>query len=157
MHIDRFEAIFLRLGVVMLAVFAVAIVISVFGLGVQLPSEADQIDPRAVAEVPGFDNPGLREVYPGRYEVYIVAQAWQFTPNEITVPAGSKVTFFLTSKDVIHGFHVFDTTINVMIIPGQIAEVTYTFDEPGMYDFYCHEYCGSLHHTMLGRINVVEQ
>ena len=156
MHLDRLEATFLWLSGIMLVVFAGAIIVSVFGLGVQLPTQVDQVAPTEVDTEPGFSDPGLREIYPGRYEAYFVAQAWQFTPNEITVPVGSEVTFFLTSKDVLHGFKVFDTNVNIMIIPGQVSEVTYTFDEPGVYRFYCHEYCGALHHTMTGVINVVE-
>ncbi len=139
----------------MLVLFAGAIAISVFGLGVQLPSVVDQVAPAEVDTAPGFSNPGLREVYPGRYEAYIVVQAWQFTPDQITVPVGSRVTFYLASKDIIHGFKMFDTNTNIMVIPGQISEVTHTFDEPGAYQFYCHEYCGSLHHTMFGVVNVV--
>ena len=58
--------------------------------------------------------------------------------------------------DIIHGFKVFDTNINIMVIPGQISEVTHTFDEPGEFQFYCHEYCGSAHHTMTGVITITE-
>jgi cytochrome c oxidase subunit 2 len=157
MHIDKYEAAFLWLGGIMLGVFAAAILISVFGLGIQLPTQVEQIAPAEVDADPGFSNPGLREIYPGKYEAYIVAQAWQFTPTEITVPVGSEVTFFITSRDVIHGFKVFDTNINIMVIPGQISEVKHTFDEPGEYIYYCHEYCGSLHHTMEGVVKVVEE
>jgi len=159
MHVHRFEAAFIRLSIAMLALFAVAIMISVFGLGIQLPGVVDQIDPADVATEPGFKSPGVREVYPGKYEAHIVASAsrgWVFVPAEITVPAGSEVTFFLASEDVIHGFKVLDTNINIMVIPGQISEVTHTFKEAGTYQFYCHEYCGSSHHLMTGVINVVE-
>lgn len=157
MHVDRYESAFLWLAGLMMVVFAGAVLISVFGLGVQLPSVVDQIEPAKIDTEPGFENPGLREVYPGKYEAYIILQTWQFTPNEITVPVGSEVTFFLVSRDVIHGFKVFDTNINIMVIPGQVSEVTYTFDEVGEYEFYCHEYCGSLHHTMSGIVRVVEE
>ncbi len=158
MHIDRLEAAFMQLSVFMLVLFAGAVLIAVFGLGVQLPSVVDQIAPADVDTTVGFDNPGLRMIYPGRYEAYIVAdgQIWQFTPVEITVPVGSRVTFFLASKDIIHGFKIIDTNVNVMLIPGQISEVTYTFDEPGTYQYVCHEYCGAGHHTMTGVVNVVE-
>jgi cytochrome c oxidase subunit 2 len=156
MHIDRLEATFIRLSAVMMLAFAGAVAIAVFGLGVQLPSVVEQIDPANVDTTAGFDNPGLRMVYPGRYEVHIVAQTWQFTPNQITVPAGSEVTFFLASKDIIHGFKIIDTNVNIMVIPGQISEVTHTFNKPGTYQLVCHEYCGALHHTMSGVITVVE-
>jgi cytochrome c oxidase subunit 2 len=156
MHIDRLEATFMRISLLMLFVFATAITIAVFGLGVQLPGVVEQIAPAEVDSAPGFSEPGVRQVYPGKYEAHIVVQTWQFTPAEITVPVGSEVTFYLASKDVIHGFKILDTNVNVMVIPGQISEVTHTFDEPGEFAFYCHEYCGALHHTMSGSVNVVD-
>lgn len=156
MHIDQYEGLFIRLAAVMMGVFAAAVVIAVFGLGIQLPGAVEQIDPRAVDSAPGFSEPGLREIYPGRYEAHIVVQTWQFTPNQITVPRGSEVTFFLTSKDIIHGFKVMDTNVNIMVIPGQVSEVTHTFNASGTYQFYCHEYCGALHHAMSGLVQVTD-
>jgi len=156
MHVHRYEQAFMRIAFIVLVVFALAVAISALGLGVTLPGFVEQIDPQAVLDDPGFANPGVREVFPGRYVAYFVVEAWQFRPTSITVPAGAEVTFFLTSRDVIHGFKVFDTNVNIMVIPGQISEVTYTFDQPGTYQFYCHEYCGSGHHLMTGTITVVE-
>ena len=161
MHIDQLEATFIRLSAVMMLVFAGAIAIAVFGLGIQLPGVVEEIDPAEVQTAPGFsDADGLRQVYEGKYEAHIIASAsrgWVFIPDQIEVPAGSEVTFFLASEDVIHGFKVQDTNINVMVIPGQISEFTHTFNEPGEYQFYCHEYCGGAHHNMAGVVNVVEQ
>src|SRR5574341_429434 len=156
LHVDQYEKAFLWLAGARMAAFGVAVLISVFGFGIHLPHEAGQIDPAEIDLDPGFGSPGLREIRPGVYEAYFVLRSWTFTPNDITVPVDSRVTFFLTSGDVIHGFKVFDTDINIMVIPGQISEVTYTFDEPGDYRFYCHEYCGAPHHTMTGLIHVVE-
>jgi cytochrome c oxidase subunit 2 len=102
----------------------------------------------------GIDNPGIRELAPGRYEVAMVAQVFQFTPGEIRVPVGAKVTFELTSPDVIHGFKIENTPINVMVVPGQISRVTTTFTKPGEYLFVCHEYCGGGHHVMFGKVIV---
>jgi cytochrome c oxidase subunit 2 len=155
MHIDRYESTFLWLATGMLVIFAGAVVISVFGLGIQLPTAVEQIDPAKVVDTPGFNTPGAREVFAGHYEAYIVVETWQFTPSEITIPVGSEVTFFLASKDLIHGFKVFDTNVNIMVIPGQISEVSHTFSKPGDFEFYCHEYCGAAHHTMRGVVHVV--
>ena len=77
-----------------------------------------------------------------------------FTPNTIEIPAGSKVTFILTSKDVIHGFKIEGAPVNVMVIPGQVSRVTATFDKPGEYLIVCHEYCGAGHHVMFGKVIV---
>ncbi len=154
MHIDKYENAFLWLGGIMLGAFAIAVMISVAGLGIHLPGDAGQIAPSAIDKDPDFSNPGLKQIRPGVYELYIVAQVWSFTPNQIEIPVGSKVTLYLTSRDVIHGFKVFGTDLNGMIIPGEITKLTYTFNWPGTYQFYCHEYCGQLHHTMTGQIVV---
>jgi plastocyanin len=96
----------------------------------------------------------LRELAPGKYEAYIRVQIWSFTPGEIRIPAGSTVTFYATSQDVQHGVKIANTNINMMILPGQVSKITTSFDKPGTYNFICHEYCGSQHHTMYGRIIV---
>ncbi|MHC4593143.1 MAG: cupredoxin domain-containing protein [Planctomycetota bacterium] len=75
-------------------------------------------------------------------------------PSEIRVPAGAEITFRLTSADVVHGFQIEGTRVNVMLLPGQITELTYTFREPGEHILICHEYCGINHHLMSGRVVV---
>jgi cytochrome c oxidase subunit 2 len=84
----------------------------------------------------------------------MVAQVWSFAPYEIRIPAGSTVTFIATSRDVVHGLFIPRTTVNVMLLPGQVARVTARFDRPGEYPLICHEYCGIAHHTMSGRVIV---
>lgn len=152
--VERYERIFLYLTVTLLAFFLVAIVMSVAESGIHLPTAEGRIDPAEVRTTPPFDQPGVYETGPGTYEAVIVAQVWSFDPAEIVVPAGAEVTFVTTSVDVIHGFQVWDTTVNAMIIPGQITRVTASFDEPGEYEIVCHEYCGTGHHLMYGKVVV---
>jgi len=154
MHIDKYENAFMWLSGIMLGAFAIAVLISVGGLGIHLPGDAGQIDPAKVDSDPDFGNPGLRSIRPGVYEVYMRLGDWQYSPASIEVPVHSQVTFYLTSTDVIHGFKVFDTNINAMVIPGQITKVEHTFDRTETFQFYCHEYCGALHPTMTGQIIV---
>jgi cytochrome c oxidase subunit 2 len=154
MHVDKLESAFLWLSGTMLTIFAGAVVISVVGMGIQLPGSSGQIDPAQINKDPGFANPGVKELRKGVYEAYIVVQNYQFTPGQMQVPAGSIVTFYLTSRDVIHGFKVFDTNVNIVVIPGQISKVAHVFNQPGAYPFFCNEYCGSLHHTMTGTVTV---
>lgn len=156
MRTDRYASVFLWLAAAMLFMFAGAMIISVGGLGVQMPVSLETIDSAHLDEIPGFAEPGLQEIDEGRYEVYMIVSAdaeSAFNPSEITVPVGSQVTFIVTSEDVIHNLKVTDTTINLTVIPGQIAEVTYTFNRSGDYEFYCNENCGSL---LAGVIHVVE-
>lgn len=134
----------------------VAILVTAFAVGVRVPTTAGRVSVSAVAAGTDatFSQPGLREIAPGRYEAILTAQTFMFTPNTLEIPAGAKVTFILTSKDVIHGFRIEGVPINVMVIPGQISRVTATFDRPGEYLFVCHEYCGAGHHVMAGKIIV---
>jgi cytochrome c oxidase subunit 2 len=55
---------------------------------------------------------------------------------------------------VIHGFLIWETTVNAMVIPGQMTVVTQTFDDAGEFGIVCHEYCGTGHHTMFGKVVV---
>ncbi len=154
-HVDRYEAAWMRISVGVLLVFFIAISISSWAIGIQLPGAYERMDPNTLNE-PGnpFAEPGLRELAPGKYEAYYRGQIWVFLPNEITIPAGSEVTFYVTSQDVIHGFKITETNVNVMVLPGQVSTLKHTFEEPGEYQIICHEYCGQLHHTMYATIYV---
>jgi len=157
MRVHTYEKAFLWAGGVMLVVFMITLALTTYTMGITLPDNYEAIDPAQVRSMPPFDNPGVRETAPGKYEVVLIGQAWSFTPNEIRVPVGSEVTFLMTSPDVIHGFHVDETRINVMLIPGQVSRVVYTFDEAREYLITCHEYCGIGHHNMWGKVIVEEE
>lgn len=154
MEAERYEKRWMVLAGATLVLLFVAVVGSVVGAGIQVPGVYGRVNPQALATTPPFDRPAVRELGPGRYEVSMVAFVWGYTPNEIRVPAGSTVTFTITSRDVVHGFRILDTPVNTMVIPGQVARVSHTFTRPGTYPFLCHEYCGISHHTMFGRVVV---
>ncbi len=155
-HVNRYEKWWIILTFVMLGAFLLAITVSAFGAGFQVPVPAAQVNPNTVAKNPPFDNPGLRELAPGRYEAYIVAQAspWKYYPSEIRVPVGSTVTFYVTSVDVQHGFKIENTNVNMMVLPGQVATLSHTFKEAGEYPYACTEYCGVGHQNMFGKVIV---
>jgi cytochrome c oxidase subunit II len=134
----------------------VAIVVTGFGMHITVPDDEGVIDVNAIDQTEPFDEPGVFEVEPGRYQVVMIASTFLFDPTEVTVPAGSEVEFVITSRDVLHGFHVEKTNANVMLIPGRIARVEATFEDPGEYRFVCHEYCGAGHHIMYGTVIVEE-
>jgi cytochrome c oxidase subunit 2 len=132
----------------------VAIIITAYGAGVHLPTDAGRVNPATLYTAPPFNKPGVYPVGPGRYEVRMVAGIWVFTPNEIRVPAGSTVEFIATSRDIVHGLLIHGVNVNVMLLPGHVSRVTARFDRPGEYPFVCHEYCGVAHHTMWGKVIV---
>lgn len=157
LHVDRYESIWMRISLVVLVIFFITIVTSAVSVGFQLPGVYQRIDPATLMdEGSPFANPELRELAPGHYEIYMRAQIWSFTPGELRVPAGSKITFYVTSQDVQHGIKLLGTNINMMLLPGQISTLSATFTKPGTYQFICHEYCGIAHHTMYGQLIVEE-
>jgi cytochrome c oxidase subunit 2 len=90
------------------------------------------------------------------YQVYAVAQMWQFQPYQINIPAGSEVDFYVTSKDVVHGFNIAEKNVNMMAIYGNINKTTVKFEKPGIYKITCHEYCGVGHQAMQAEVIVNE-
>lgn len=154
MQIHKYEKAFLGISAAILVVFLFALLYASIGMGIVLPSRTAQIDVSEVRTTPPFDNPGLREIAPGKYEAVILGQAWSFAPNEIRIPAGSEVTFTTTSADVLHGLAIEGTRVNLMLIPGQITKYTYRFENPGEHLIICHEYCGLGHHVMSGKVIV---
>jgi cytochrome c oxidase subunit II len=152
--IDRYEKIFMLLGVVILGVGLVAITISVVHFGLHVPSPDGRLAPTEVRASEPFNEPGVFQTGDNEYEVVMIAEAWRFVPDEVRVPAGAEVTFRIASPDVVHGFLIEKTAVNIMVIPGQISQVTHTFEQPGEHLFVCHEYCGTGHHLMSGRVVV---
>ena len=155
MGIDPFEKNWMRVSILLLAAFFVTVTVGGFLMGFQVSGVSDEVDPRTLTETEPWANPGLREVAPGEYEAYVVAQAWAFNPRVLTVPVGSKVTIYVASSDLQHGFKVTDTNINMQIVPGQVSKVVYTFDTVGEFPYLCTEYCGKGHATMYGTVKVV--
>jgi cytochrome c oxidase subunit 2 len=131
-----------------------ALLVTAFGAHIHLPGQEVTIDPAQIDTTAPFDQPGIVEVGPGRYEARIIAGIWMFTPAELRVPEGSEVTFVGTSRDVIHGLFLPGADVNVMLIPGQVTRMTARFPKVGEYPFVCHEYCGIAHHTMAGKVIV---
>jgi len=160
MHIHRFEKIWIGLSLVLIACFIGIVMFGFTVLDLKVPGGARDgrtVDPQTVMAEGPFANPGVRKTEDG-YDVYMLAQQFLFRPGTappLTLPKGERVTFHVTSPDVIHGFEVVGTNINAMAIPGQVATFTTIFPKTGSYGIVCHEYCGAAHHTMQGEIEVV--
>ncbi len=155
-HVDRYEKWWIGLSGAVIIVFFLAVLVSAFAFGFQVPYTSAQVDPNTVKNTAPFNEPGMKQVAPGKYEAYVVTQArpWVFQPAEMTVPVGSEVTFYVTSMDVQHGFMVEGTNVNMMSLPGRVAKLSHTFTQPGVYHYVCHEYCGAGHQYMFGTLLV---
>ena len=90
----------------------------------------------------------------GTVTVRAIGQQYSFTPQCIVVPADMPVTFRGTATDTIHGFVVGRTNANTMLVPGFVSTFTTTFTTPGEQLMPCHEYCGTGHHLMSGKVVV---
>jgi cytochrome c oxidase subunit II len=154
MHINRYERWWMAFGVSMLVLFAATIFIAAIADNINAPSGSQTIDPTKVSSTPPFDHPGLRRNPDGSYDAYYVAQVFTFSPAKLEVPLGSKVTFYVTSSDVVHGFEIAETDVNMMAVPGWVNNATHTFTRPGTYLLVCNEYCGIGHQNMYGTIEV---
>lgn len=153
--IARWERRWLSVAGLVSLVFVILITYTLATEGAHIAQRSSRAEPAQLADLELFAAPGVTALGPGRYRVSIIAQAFTFSPSEIRVPVGAEVDFYLTSRDVLHGFQIQDTAVNVEAIPGEIAHFRYTFDQLGEYRISCNEYCGISHQNMLGRVLVV--
>jgi len=156
MHVDLYERIWMWAASGIIVLFLGAIVVTAGLHAVQPPSHMETIDPTRLASHPEFGSPGVTTLPDGRVVAVVVAEMFSFSPDPIEVPANRPVTFRLTSADVLHGFLVVGTNANAMAIPGYVSQFTLSFPTPGEYVVACNEYCGVMHHNMVGRLIVTE-
>jgi cytochrome c oxidase subunit II len=150
----RGEKIWLTLSFGMIMIFMLITGYQAFALEMGPPSNMETIDPTKDDQTAPFNKPGVKQVGENEYEVVMTLQAFSFNPNKIEVPAGSTVTFVLTSKDVTHGFQIAGTNVNAMVPPGHIQKIKQKFDKAGEYLILCNEYCGAGHQVMGTTITV---
>jgi len=110
--------------------------------------------PDCVTDKKPFTTGELIQVAPLRYEAHVVSKMWSFKPSPLKIPAGSVVDFYLTSTDVVHGFYIDGTDVNLTAVPNAITYAQTRFMKPGKYQVICHEFCGTGHHDMVGIIEV---
>lgn len=146
MHLD--EKIWLALSFGMIMVFMLVTGYQAIALGMAPPSDKQTLDPQKVDQTAPFDQPGIKKIGENEYEVVMTLQTFSFTPMNLEIPAGAKVNFVVTSKDVVHGFQIVGTNVNAMVVPGYVQRISQTFDEPGEYLVICNEYCGVGHQVM---------
>ena len=80
------------------------------------------------------------------------------TPTAIEVNQGDKVTIHLTNieqtTDELHGFGLLEYNINVVVDPGETKTIEFVANKPGVYAYYCTNYCSALHQEMQGYLVV---
>jgi cytochrome c oxidase subunit 2 len=143
---ERYERQMIGIALTLLLFFFVLILYAAKGLGAEVPTCLPEAQP--------FEKGELIQLGDKRYQLNMVARMWNFDPVEIRIPAGSTVDIYVTSRDVVHGFHIERTLVNLMAIPGVVSYRRVKFDRPGEYQIICHEYCGVAHHNMAGKLIV---
>ncbi|HEU4385206.1 MAG TPA: Sec-dependent nitrous-oxide reductase [Anaeromyxobacteraceae bacterium] len=80
------------------------------------------------------------------------------TPTSVEVKQGDTVTFALTNieqtTDELHGFGLLDWNTNIVVDPGETKTVTLKIDRPGVFPYYCTNFCSALHQEMQGYLVV---
>ncbi|UWQ04746.1 Sec-dependent nitrous-oxide reductase [Aliiroseovarius crassostreae] len=91
-------------------------------------------------------------------KVYMTAIRSHFTPEIIEVNEGDTVEFIITNseraEDETHGFSVSTFDVNLSLEPGKTATAKIHADRPGVFSFYCTEFCSALHLEMQGYLVV---
>lgn len=98
-------------------------------------------------------------------EIKVESMMWAWTfqyangkqsAQELVVPVDKPVKLLLTSKDVIHSFHIPAAKIMEDAVPGRVTDLWFKFTKTGEYRGYCREYCGTAHAYMMATIKVVD-
>ncbi|QNR25245.1 Sec-dependent nitrous-oxide reductase [Croceimicrobium hydrocarbonivorans] len=92
--------------------------------------------------------------------VYMTTIRSHFAPDNIEgIEVGDKVYFHVTNLeqdwDVPHGFSVLGAqNAELLIMPGQTETLLWEPLKPGVFPFYCTDFCSALHQEMQGYLRV---
>ena len=82
-----------------------------------------------------------------------------FEPGRIQVQQGDTVILHITNaeqqRDEIHGFGVVGYNKNIVIDPGETKTLRFVADRPGVFPYYCTNFCSALHQEMQGYLEVM--
>lgn len=110
--------------------------------------------PECVPFDKSYTKPHINKIDDSTYQVFAVARMWTFEPAQIYIPVGSQVDFYVTSLDVVHGFYIAQKDVNMIAEYGNITKTSVRFENPGVYQILCHEYCGVGHQAMQAEVIV---
>ncbi len=114
------------------------------------------VDPDAVA--PGTEGI-IREG--NHVTVRMTAVRSHFNPEHVEIQAGDHVTWTITSleraRDATHGFAIPYYGINLSLEPGETVTFEFEATQPGVFSYYCTEFCSALHLEMMGYMLVQPQ
>jgi len=86
--------------------------------------------------------------------VYMMGVRSSLYPDKIDLVEGDNVTVYYTNKDfdqdITHGLSFTFYNLNVEAQPGETVELKFVANKPGVYPFYCTNFCSPLHQEMQG-------
>lgn len=93
---------------------------------------------------------------PAGSDIYMLGRLWEWWPV-LELEIGKSYRLHLSSLDWQHGFSLQPENINLQVHPGYELVTTITPNSSGEFGVICNEFCGIGHHTMVGKIYVVEK
>lgn len=96
------------------------------------------------------------------YEIRVISKKWVWSfqyPNgyiddRLHIPVDRPVRLVMSSDDVIHSLFVPAFRVKRDIIPGRYTTLWFEATDPGTYDLFCTEYCGTKHSDMYSEVIV---
>jgi len=96
------------------------------------------------------------------YEILVEGQKWNWSftyPNgyidsNLHVPVDRPIRLVMGSQDVIHSLYIPAFRVKMDVVPGRYAKAWFEATEPGEYDLFCAEYCGTSHSDMIAHVVV---
>ena len=132
-----------------------------------LANEAYRVKPDAYAKrteanaakytVRKDENSGQPVVHPPvGGDVYMLARLWEWWPI-LELEKDKTYRLHLSSVDWVHGFSLLPENINIQVHPEYEMVITIKPNRVGEYSVVCNEFCGIGHHTMVGKIFVLDK
>ena len=121
---------------------------------IEVYPKAENHDPNAVwaADQTGATRNG------NKVEVKMMAIRSRFVPEKIEVRVGDEITMHVTNveqtTDMIHGLGIVEHDLNIVVDPGETKTVRFKAAKPGVFPFYCTNFCSALHQEMQGYLAV---
>src|SRR5690625_7976730 len=111
---EKYELRILILSSVTMALFIVAIlrVVVKYDAGV----------PECIPYDESFTEPRIEKLDDNLYQIFTLAQMWSFEPSEIFLPVDAEVDIYLTSIDMVHGYHINDVSLIMMPVPAGVIK-----------------------------------
>jgi cytochrome c oxidase subunit II len=111
---------------------------------------------RMVTEYKVAEDSGMAVVEPPPgSDIYMLGRMWQWYPV-LKLKKGASYTLHLSALDVNHGFSLHPVNLNFQVVPGYDYGLRIEPNQAGDFRVVCNEFCGIGHHTMIGKVIVVE-